>query len=162
MIAPETAMCFSLSKEMKSTNARMVPGLPSGPAHLALFGADQLLHNFVHAFHSLLFILPGPRIIAANRCYQRRGSIRHHVANTRMRQQHAVIAIQRGWRELPPDTKIHSNGTMTEPDHLAAKFPSRHALLWFEVRQYFIIARQPVIRRIIASRLPIDAQRLVG
>src|SRR6202522_4198067 len=138
MIAPETAMCFSLSKEMKSTNARMVPGLPSGPAHLALFGADELLHNFVHAFHSLLLILPGPRIIAANRCHQRRGPIGDHVADTRMRQQHTVIAVQRRRRKLSPDTKIHGDGTITEPDHLAAKFPARHALARLEVRQHLI------------------------
>src|ERR1700753_20228 len=98
----------------------MVPGLPSGTAYLALFGADELLHNFVHALCSLLFVLPGPRIVAANRCHQGRGAISHHVANAWVRQQHAVVAVQRRRRKLSPDTKIHRDRTVTEPDHLAA------------------------------------------
>src|ERR1700722_2093710 len=106
----------------------MVPGLPSGPAYLALFGADELLHDFVHAFRGLLFILPGPRIVAANRCHQCRGAISHHVANAWVRQQHAVVAVQRRRRKLSPDTKIHSDGTIAEPNHLAAKLPSRQTL----------------------------------
>ena len=37
-----------------------------------------------------------------------------------------------------------------------------HALAGLQVRKDFVIPHQPVIGRVVARRLPIDAQRLVG
>src|SRR6266481_5677562 len=115
---------------MELTNA---PSLPAGPAHLPLFGADELLHDFVHTFYGPLFVAPGPRIVAADRGDQRRGAIGTHVADARVRQEHAFIAGQRRRPEFAADAQIDGDGTIGQPDDFAAELPAGHALARLQV-----------------------------
>src|ERR1700747_1458953 len=139
-----------------------MPGLSAGPAHLALLGTDELLHDFVHTFQSLLLVGPGPRVVAADGCYQSRGAIGHHIADTRMRQEHAFIAGQRRGPEFAADAQVDRDGTIGQPDHFAAELPSSHALAGLQVGKNFVIPPEPVIGWVVARRLPIDAQWLVA
>src|ERR1700723_4025126 len=117
---------------MGLTNALM-PGLSARPAHLALFGADELLHDFVHALDSLLLVLLRPSLIAADSRHQRRGAISNDIANARMRDQHAVIAGQRHRPKFAAEAQIDSNGRRSKPDHFTAKLPSSHAFARLQV-----------------------------
>src|ERR1700722_11498841 len=137
------------------------PGLSPSPSDLALFGADELLHDFVHAFQRLLFVLRGPRFVAAHRGHQRCGAIGDDIADPRMRYEHAIVAGQRRWSEFAPDAEVNGDGTIAKPDPFAANLPPSHALAWLQVGQDLVVWHEPVIAGVVTRRLPIDAQRLV-
>ena len=150
-----------MGKWLAPTSASFVHCLSARPAHLALFGANQLLHDFVHAFERFLLVLAGPCLVAADRRHQRRRAIRDDIAHARMRHQFAVIAAQRRGRKLASDAQIDRNGAIGKPDHLAAKLPPGHAFARLKIGQHLVIAHQLVVGRVLARRLPIDTQRLV-
>ena len=131
---------------------------------MALFGADELLHNFVHAFECLLFAaIPPvhaslPRTGAMYQCTRRAIGQRPYPRGCESST--LSIAGQRGGPNSPRTRRSTARAIVSAISSLRNSHGA--AFTRPQVGQDLVIGHQPVINRVISRRLPFDAQRLVG